>query len=318
MSRRTALRLLPLDWSIAIVGAGILTCAFQGCATGSKPAESPSAESQSSGMGELGTMPEPAAAATVPVPGEESPHATLVASERETVAAESSTLPTFDKSIEPPDCSAYVQAQEPLARLGVAALSMGRIDPWIYDLDPRTKTLRMSASLGGVPAPAAKALEKALKKVNAQPAAAKLLGQAYSALTQPGSIMLCTPTKYDVVVKPISHTATGAAGYTWQFGEGQKPSDVQMVGCFEALYAKVPDACDAASYLETAAKCMTTHMGKLEDECESPAEIAAAAEAGAAAAGSASAAAAKRKCCDSCGRTYREKTDESCSSRSCF
>lgn len=338
MSRRTAQRCIPLEWSLALVGAGILTYAFQGCATAPQPAESPNGApasselSEPSGMSELSGVPEPAESPSTETPALSTPAMSPDVGATPQAVALSTTetatlgephpreLPRLTETVESIDCDAYAKAQEPLARLGVAALTMGRIDPWIYDFDPATQKLRISASLGGVPAPAARALKQALKQVNDHPTAASLLAQAHSELTQPGSMMLCTPTKYAAVVKRINDLATHTEGHSWQFTGERRPSAVQMVGCFQALYAKVPDSCDSPSYFEQSAKCMTTHMGTFERECRGPLEPVNAGSPSplAAPGGAAPAPAAARTCCKSCGQYYQPNSGSGgCSSTSC-
>jgi hypothetical protein len=175
----------------------------------------------------------------------------------------------------------------------VEALKAGRIDPWIYELDSKSGTLRLNESMR-----LAKTVNSALKRVNEDQYAAKMLASAYGELTKPGQYSVCTPTVYAAKIKEESDQ-TGGQWFTWEFVGDRQPSDVQMVACFQALYGKVPKGCDIASYAEVAAKCMVRRSGFVDQGACLPG-----ADAAAATGAKNVSAAAKKPCCKHCSGLY--------------
>jgi hypothetical protein len=264
MARKAGISGFRRGGVIAVLSSGLLVIAFQACASSPKPADSPTTPD---------APPLTATRSDSPAPSESPPSESTVPSAPAPVS-ESESHHQSSPGQQKDACDGYQKIQEPLARLGVEALKAGRIDPWIYELDSRTGFLRLSESFKKT------AVNGALKRVNEDPYAAKILTEAYRELTQPGQCTVCTPTTYHAKVAQEADPKTGSEWFAWEFGGDEQPSDVQMAACFRALYAKVPQGCDVGSYAALDADCMVKKPGFTKDrECKQEVDAVATADA---------------------------------------
>lgn len=307
MARKAGINGFGHGGFIAVLTSGLLVMAFQACASSPKSADSPTTPEAASST---------AASLESPPPSSTAPAPTAVLSESEPPQPLPASEPQPDAEHHPDVCEKYEKIQQPLARLGIEALKAGRIDPWIYELDAETGNLRLNKLI-----PFPKTVRSALKAVNADPYAAKVLSNAYQELTKPGQFTVCTPTTYSAKLTQESDPKTGGEWVTWEFSGDVRPNEMQMVGCYRALYGKVPKGCDVASFAEVAAKCMVVTSGFVQEgDCPPAADAMASNDGKGIAAGAKSSdgksitAAAKKGCCKHCsGVYYSSSCSGSCS-----
>jgi hypothetical protein len=251
MASGTRVSRWPRWQALALLSSALLPSLFQGCASSPKPAEAPE-------------QPRPTPA---PPPQSDPAGETAVGS-----SPEPTTAPD-ERRTEPPiasadSCGEYAGVQGLLAELGAEALGAGRIDPWLYGVDAKTGELRLNRPAGLSPERTAR-LQSALKRANANRDAAKTLAAAHAELTQPGQCTVCTPTSYEIKVQGHADPKTKGQWYTWTYGPGPQPSELQMFACFRGLYADVPKGCDISSFAVAEADCLVTRAGDIEPrDCE--------------------------------------------------
>jgi len=150
-----------------------------------------------------------------------------------------------------PQCVLWSRAQEPLAKLGLEALKLGRIDAGLYEVDPQTKLLRVSP---GVPGDTS-ALSRALDDLNRQLVTRDALETSFRRASSPEHLTKCPAKTYAVRVFQDPKAPEKEQKYHWEF-TGDKPGQEELRECFQALYATPPEGCKLAPSVYADQRCL--------------------------------------------------------------
>jgi hypothetical protein len=155
-----------------------------------------------------------------------------------------------------PECAAWSRAQASFAALALEALKLGRIDPWLYEVDAKSSTLRVDKH--AVPdLDKAKYFAKALADVNADTSARELLVAAHERVTREEG-KHCPAKTYAVDVTEDSDAPAGQHVYHWRFTGKDVPPQARINACFKGLYAAIPEGCLVLSRIMSSRNCIQT------------------------------------------------------------